>query len=95
MSGGQRQSIAIARALAGRPQMLVFDEPSASMDTQTEQGLIDRLQSEVQGRTMVLVTHRPPLLQLVQRIIVMERGKIVLDGSRDQVMQQLTRPKVA
>lgn len=75
--------------------MLVFDEPSASMDTQTEQGLIDRLQSEVQGRTMVLVTHRPPLLQLVQRIIVMERGKIVLDGSRDQVMQQLTRPKVA
>ncbi|WP_085808267.1 type I secretion system permease/ATPase [Sphingomonas sp. TZW2008] len=95
LSGGQRQSIAIARALAGRPQMLVFDEPSASMDTQTEQSLIDRLQSEVQGRTMVLVTHRPPLLQLVQRIIVMERGRVIMDGPRDQVMQQLTRPKVA
>ncbi|QNE32791.1 type I secretion system permease/ATPase [Sphingomonas sp. NBWT7] len=95
LSGGQRQSIAIARALAGRPQMLVFDEPSASMDTQTEQSLIDRLQSEVQGRTMVLVTHRPPLLQLVQRIIVMERGHVIMDGPRDQVMQQLTRPKVA
>jgi ATP-binding cassette subfamily C protein LapB len=95
LSGGQRQSIAIARALAGRPQMLVFDEPSASMDTQTEQNLIERLQNEVQGRTMVLVTHRPPLLQLVQRIIVMDRGKIMLDGPRDQVMQQLTRPKVA
>ncbi len=95
LSGGQRQSIAIARALAGRPQMLVFDEPSASMDTQTEQGLIERLQNEVQGRTMVLVTHRPPLLQLVQRIIVMERGRIAMDGPRDKVMQQLTRPKVA
>lgn len=95
LSGGQRQSIAIARALAGRPQMLVFDEPSASMDTQTEQSLIDRLQSEVQGRTMILVTHRPPLLQLVQRIIVMDRGRIVMDGPRDTVMQNLTRPKVA
>jgi ATP-binding cassette subfamily C protein LapB len=95
LSGGQRQSIAIARALAGRPPMLVFDEPSASMDAQTEQALIDRLQSEVQGRTMVLVTHRQPLLQLVQRVIVMDRGKIVMDGPRDQVMQQLTRPKVA
>lgn len=95
LSGGQRQSIAIARALAGKPRMLVFDEPSASMDTQTEQALIDRLQSEVLGRTMVLVTHRQPLLQLVQRIIVLDRGRIVLDGPRDQVMQQLTRPKVA
>lgn len=95
LSGGQRQSIAIARALAGKPQMLVFDEPSASMDTQTEQGLIERLQNEVQGRTMVLVTHRPPLLQLVQRIIVMERGRIAMDGPRDKVLQQLTRPKVA
>ncbi len=95
LSGGQRQSIALARALAGKPPMLVFDEPSASMDAQTEQGLIERLQNEVQGRTMVLVTHRPPLLQLVQRIIVMERGRIALDGPRDQVMQQLTRPKVA
>jgi ATP-binding cassette subfamily C protein LapB len=95
LSGGQRQSIAIARALAGKPQMLVFDEPSASMDTQTEQGLIERLQHEVQGRTLVLVTHRPPLLQLVQRVIVMERGRIVMDGPRDKVMQQITRPKAA
>ena len=59
LSGGQRQSIAIARALAGKPQMLVFDEPSSSMDTQTESGLIDRLTREAQGRTLVLVTHRP------------------------------------
>lgn len=95
LSGGQRQSIALARALAGKPPMLVFDEPSASMDAQTEQGLIDRLHAEVQGRTMILVTHRPPLLQLVQRIIVMDRGRIALDGPRDTVMQQLAGPRTA
>lgn len=95
LSGGQRQSIAIARALAGRPQMLVFDEPSSAMDTQTESGLIERLQREIQGRTFILVTHRPSLLQLVQRVMVLDRGRIMADGPRDQVMQQLTRPKVA
>ena len=95
LSGGQRQSIAIARALAGKPQLLVFDEPSSSMDTQTESGLIERLGREVQGRTFVLVTHRPTLLALVQRVMVLDRGKIMADGPRDTVMQQLTRPKVA
>lgn len=95
LSGGQRQSIAIARALAGKPQMLVFDEPSSSMDTQTEGALIERLAREAQGRTLVLVTHRPSLLQLVQRVMVLDKGRIVADGPRDTVMQQLTRPKVA
>ena len=95
LSGGQRQSIAIARALAGKPQLLVFDEPSSSMDTQTESGLIERLGREVQGRTFVLVTHRPTLLALVQRVMVLDRGKVMADGPRDTVMQQLTRPKVA
>jgi ATP-binding cassette subfamily C protein LapB len=95
LSGGQRQSIAIARALAGKPQMLVFDEPSSAMDTQTESGLIERLSREIQGRTFILVTHRPSLLQLVQRVMVLDRGRIMADGPRDQVMQQLTRPKVA
>ena len=95
LSGGQRQSIAIARALAGKPQLLVFDEPSSSMDTQTEGALIERLGREVQGRTFMLVTHRPSLLALVQRVIVLDRGKVMADGPRDAVMQQLTRPKVA
>jgi ATP-binding cassette, subfamily C, bacterial LapB len=73
----------------------VFDEPSSAMDTQTEAGLIERLSREIQGRTFILVTHRPSLLQLVQRVMVLDRGKIMADGPRDQVMQQLTRPKVA
>jgi len=95
LSGGQRQSIAIARALATSPQIIVFDEPSSAMDAQTETALIQRLQQELKGRTLVLITHRPPLLQLVERILLVDRGKIVADGPRDQILKQLTRPQAA
>ena len=95
LSGGQRQSIAIARALAGRPPVLVMDEPTSAMDAQTEGALIQRLQEEFKGRTLVLITHRPPLLQLVQRIILMDKGKVVADGPRDSVLKQIMRPKAA
>jgi ATP-binding cassette subfamily C protein LapB len=95
LSGGQRQSIAIARALVGRPPIVLMDEPSSAMDAQTEGQLIQRLQEELKGRTLILITHRPPLLQLVQRIILMDRGKIVSDGPRDNVLKQIMRPKAA
>jgi ATP-binding cassette subfamily C protein LapB len=95
LSGGQRQSISLARALAGRPQMLVFDEPTSAMDQTTEMQLIDRLQTELQGRTFVLITHRPALVRLVDRIIVVEAGKVVQDGPRDAVLQALQRPRTA
>lgn len=91
LSGGQRQSIALARALAGRPPVLVFDEPTSAMDSQTETALIQRLQEETKGRTLVLITHRPPLLALVSRIMLVEKGKVVLDGPRDEVLKQITR----
>jgi ATP-binding cassette subfamily C protein LapB len=95
LSGGQRQSIAIARALVGRPPIVLMDEPSSAMDAQTEGQLIQRLQEELKGRTLILITHRPPLLQLVERIILMDRGKIVSDGPRDNVLKQIMRPKAA
>lgn len=95
LSGGQRQSIAIARALAGGPQILIFDEPSSSMDAQTEAELITRLHPEVQGRTLMLITHRTSLLALVDRIVVLDKGRIVADGPRDAVLQKLTRGKAA
>jgi ATP-binding cassette subfamily C protein LapB len=95
LSGGQRQSIAIARALAGRPPIILMDEPSSAMDAQTEGALIQRLQEELKGRTVILITHRPPLLQLVQRIILLDAGKIVSDGPRDNVLKQIMRPKAA
>lgn len=92
LSGGQRQSIAIARALAGRPPLLVFDEPSSAMDSQTETALIQRLQEELKGRTLILITHRPPLLALVSRVLLIDKGRVVADGPRDEVLKQLTRP---
>jgi ATP-binding cassette, subfamily C, bacterial LapB len=95
LSGGQKQSIAIARALAGRPPIMVMDEPSSAMDAQTEGALIQRLQEELKGRTLILITHRPPLLQLVQRIILLDQGKVVSDGPRDNVLKQIMRPKAA
>ena len=91
LSGGQRQSIALARALAGRPPVLVFDEPTSAMDAQTETGLIQRLRDELKDRTLVLITHRPPLLALVSRILLIERGRVAMDGPRDEVLKQITR----
>jgi ATP-binding cassette subfamily C protein LapB len=91
LSGGQRQSIALARALAGQPPVLVFDEPTSAMDSQTETALIQRLQDETKDRTLVLITHRPPLLALVSRIMLVDKGKVVMDGPRDEVLKQITR----
>jgi ATP-binding cassette subfamily C protein LapB len=91
LSGGQRQSIALARALAGRPPVLVFDEPTSAMDAQTETALINRLRDELKDRTLVLITHRPPLLALVSRIMLIDKGKVAMDGPRDEVLKQITR----
>ncbi len=93
LSGGQRQSIAIARALAGQPPIMLMDEPSSAMDAQTEADLITRLESEFKGRTLVVVTHRQPLLRLVDRIIILDRGKVVADGPRDAVLEKLGQGK--
>jgi ATP-binding cassette subfamily C protein LapB len=95
LSGGQRQSIGIARALVGSPPILIFDEPTSAMDAETEAALIERLRIEGKGRTMLLITHRPSLLALVDRIILLDRGKIVADGPRDRVLTQITPQKAA
>lgn len=96
LSGGQRQSIAIARAIAGAPQIMVFDEPTSAMDAATELQLIERLENELKGRTFVLITHRPALLRLVERVIIVENGRVAADGPRDAVLKQLQQqPRVA
>ena len=95
LSGGQRQSIAIARALVGNPPVVLFDEPSSAMDQQTEGALLDRLDQELAGRTFIVITHRTPFLRLVSRVIIVDRGRIVADGPRDAILQKLNRPKVA
>lgn len=89
LSGGQRQSIAIARAIAGKPAVFVLDEPTSAMDSQTEAALLERITSELQNRTLVLITHRPPMLRLVSRIILMDGGRVVADGPRDAILKRM------
>jgi len=89
LSGGQRQSIALARAILLEPPLLVLDEPTSSMDNRTEQRIKDRLQEILEGKSLILITHRASMLQLVDRIIVLDSGHIVADGSRESVLEAL------
>lgn len=88
LSGGQRQAVAIARALVRRPSLLLMDEPSSMMDPATEHQLIQNLRGLKQA-TLLLVTHRTAMLPLVDRLVVLDQGRIVLDGPRDEVLRRL------
>lgn len=90
LSGGQRQSVALARALASDPKVLLLDEPTSEMDGRSEQNVIAALQSWAKGRTLVIVTHRPALLALAQRLIVLDEGRIAHDGPKDKVLAKLS-----
>jgi ATP-binding cassette subfamily C protein LapB len=91
LSGGQRRSLALARALAGAPPVILLDEPTSEMDGRTEQIIIERLRTFSAGRTMLLVTHKHTLLPLVDRLIIMDRGRVHLDGSKAEVLEKLVR----
>jgi len=94
LSGGQRQSIAIARALLHDPSILVLDEPSASMDPESEFLLIKRLEEHIPEKTLIVVTHRNSVLSLVDRIIVIDQGRIAADGPRDKILELLVKGSV-
>ncbi len=89
LSGGQRQAIAMARALAAPRSILLFDEPTSAMDVISESALIARLEAELEGRTLVLVTHRQSMLRLATRVIIIDEGRIVSQGLRDDVLESL------
>lgn len=89
LSGGQRQSLLLARLMLRRPQVLLLDEPTASLDELAEREVIDQLCTLAAGRTLVVATHRPAVLEAVDRILVVDGGAIVLDGTREQVMTRL------
>jgi ATP-binding cassette, subfamily C, bacterial LapB len=90
LSGGQRQLVALARALVNRPKILLMDEPTSSMDAQSETSFLRQLKQASEGVTLVAVTHRPAVLELVTRVVVMDNGKVVLDGPRDKVLAALS-----
>lgn len=89
LSGGQRQLVALARCLVTKPQILLLDEPTSSMDAQAENSFIQHLKTAVGQRTLVVVTHRPALLDVVDRVVVVEAGRILADGPKAQVLAML------
>ena len=88
LSGGQRQSINLARALLHNPTLLILDEPTSSMDTATEKAVIERLKTWSGQRTLLMVTHRNTLLELADRVLVIDQGQVVADTTPDKLRAQ-------
>ena len=89
LSGGQQQAVAVARALLYDPPVMILDEPTASMDPASENRLMRRLHNITQGRTVILITHKGAMLQLCNRLVLMDRGRVLADGPRDEVIKRL------
>ena len=93
LSGGQRQKIAIARTLLRQPAIIILDEPTNSLDGETEQIMTDYIKESYSKKTMIIATHKPGLLHLVDRVLIVVEGKIVADGPRDKILEQFTQNK--
>ncbi len=89
LSGGQRQAVALARALVRDPEIIILDEPTSNMDTTSEYMLQRRLEKIIGDNTLILITHRLSMLRMVDRLIVMDKGRIIKDGPRDEVLAWL------
>jgi ATP-binding cassette subfamily C protein LapB len=87
LSVGMRQSIAVARALIGKPNLLLLDEPTAPLDQSAEAAMVDRLDVVTKGLTTVFVTHRGAMLKLANKVLVIDQGRIAAFGPRDQVLK--------
>lgn len=94
LSGGQRQAVALARAMLMNPRVFVCDEPTNAMDMQAEEAFVRHIREQAEGRTFILITHRQHLLTLVDRLILVDQGRIVADGPKDKVIEALSRGRV-
>ncbi|MNZ75991.1 Toxin RTX-I translocation ATP-binding protein [compost metagenome] len=94
LSGGQRQAVLLARALLLNPPLLLLDEPTSSMDNSSEEVLRSRLRDWSRNKTLLLITHRTAMLSLVDRLIVLDGGKIVADGPKEAVIEALRKGRV-
>lgn len=89
LSGGQKQIISLARLTLKQPRVVLLDEPTASLDPATEGLALNALRQWAHDKTMIVVTHRPQVLSMVDRIIIMENGMVGMDGSRDVILKKL------
>ena len=94
LSGGQRQAVALARAMLMDPSVMVCDEPTNAMDMQAEEAFVRHISEQVKDKTLVLITHRMHLLGLVDRLILVDQGRVIADGPKEQVIQALAQGKV-
>ncbi len=95
LSGGQRQNVALARALLLDPPILLLDEPTSAMDNTGEERLKQRLSAMIGSKTLLLVTHRASMLSLVDRLIIVDRGQIIADGPKGSVMEALKKGQIS
>jgi len=94
LSGGQRQGVALARAVIGRPSILLLDEPTGAMDHSSEEEVKRQMAEFAQGRTLIIVTHRTSLLALASRVIVVDAGRVVADGPKERVIEALRQGRI-
>lgn len=94
LSGGQKQAIALARAILSQPDVLLLDEPTSGMDMGSERTVLQALEPIMAGRTVVIVTHRPAILKYVDRILVMDEGLKVADGPKEEIVRLLNEGKI-
>lgn len=94
LSGGQRQAVALARAMLLKPNVFVCDEPTNAMDMQAENAFTKHISEYAKEKTLILITHRHHLLTLVDRLILVDQGRVVMDGPRDKVIEELNKGTV-
>ena len=94
LSGGQRQSVAIARAMLRDSAVYILDEPTSAMDNLSEELVKSRMQEKLQDKTVVLITHKMSMLSMVDRVIVMDGGRIMADGPKDAVIEALKKGEI-
>jgi subfamily B ATP-binding cassette protein HlyB/CyaB len=88
LSGGQRQRVAIARALVTNPRILIFDEATSALDYESERIIQDNMQRIAQGRTVFIIAHRLSTVRRSDRIFTIERGRLIEDGTHDELLKQ-------